>query len=111
MGLRKKFFALAPYSENKSKSTKYIEGLCPLINTGKVGYLSGCPNIELYFLEGRAYSNNEEEHNDTLDAHFLSETKAYPPQECDVDAYIERLKKAYKDKSKKYDKSMDWRIL
>lgn len=98
----RRFFALAEYKEHKDKSTKYIEGLQPLINGGRLWYLPGCRNIDLFLREAAVFSGSgggREDHDDTLDGLFLAlSNNPYPPAKLDVDAYIARHKKNLKQK-------------
>ena len=104
---RQNYFAIEPFNENKSKSKKYIEGLEPFINDGRIGYMEGCKNIQLFFEEARNFSGGIRDHDDTLDGLFLALNKSYaPPEGYDVAARIESMKKALKSKDKK--KKLTW---
>lgn len=87
-----RYFVLREYKENRSKSSKWLEGLCPDINGGNVGYLSGCRNIELFMQEGKSYSGGDTDHDDTLDGYFLAQFDSFAPQNYNVDEAIARFK-------------------
>lgn len=75
-----------------SKSNKFKQYLIPLVNGGIVGYLEGCPNVDILLREMAAYSY-EVEHDDTLDGLFLCVYAAGTshPEDANVDNIIRGL--------------------
>lgn len=96
------YFPLAPFDQKKSKNNKYIDGLEPIINTGKLGYIKGCKGIEIFFNQARAFVGGEREHDDTLDGLYLASLNVWTPSDMDVDEYI-----AYMDRQIESEKEFD----
>lgn len=79
---------------NVSKSNKLKEGLEPVINTGKLSYLEGCRNIDLFLAEVAGFTLSDV-HDDTLDALYLCVygTGNIKPNKIDVNDAIRQQKK------------------
>ena len=83
------YFTITPYKKTLSKDNKFIAGLEPLINGGKVSYVEGCEGIEVFPNEVTCYSGGIKEHDDTLDGLYLALFGYWVPGQVDVDEYLE----------------------
>ena len=83
------FFPLAAFNDTKSKNNKFIDGLEPVINTGKLSYIKGCVGIDTFFNEAKCFSGGKREHDDTLDGLYLALLNMWIPGDMDVDEYID----------------------
>lgn len=76
-------FPLDGFEERKSKSKKWTEGLAPILNSGKIYYLKGCPHIEELKQQLKLNSGNSE-HDDLIDAIFLALYNSFPPPRVNI---------------------------
>lgn len=98
-------------SRSAGKNKNYIDGLEPVINTGKLSYLEGCENIDTFLNEGKSFSGGLREHDDTLDGLYYSLKNKYAPSMIDVDEYID-FNSRFKDGSEKeeHDYTYEWMV-
>lgn len=89
-------FTIREFKSNQSKSNKWLLGLDPHINTGKVSVVQGCNNFDVFKRELLCYNEDYREHDDTIDGAFLAILNAYPPAMFNVDEAINQVKKKRK---------------
>lgn len=108
-----KYFLYHEFGRSKSgKGVKYKEGLEPIINSGKVSYLTSCPNIDLMKDQMSKFSGGKTEHDDLIDGFYLGNVHAYPCTmgEEMVDYFIQKEEEEAKNNVKKYDDDyLNWR--
>jgi phage terminase large subunit-like protein len=107
-------FSLSTYQENLSKSKKFLEGLSPVINGGKVFYLDSCKNAAEFLHEVGMYSglpSNDRRKDDTLDGFFLANHGCYGPMMYDVFNAIRNrmLQKNNFSRNSGFQELNDWR--
>jgi len=86
-------FPIREFKSSNSKSKKWLLGLDPYINSGRVSYVSKCRNIDLLFKEMNSFNGNKKEHDDTIDGLFLAISDSFKPAiNFDVDKYINNSK-------------------
>ena len=102
---RKMWFVVKRFAENKgSKSSKYLESLVPVIDSGKVGIIHNCPGGPLYKQEAMNFSGGVRDHDDTLDSHYLCrlKTQDFYVEKSNVDVLISKKRQDAMNKNKKY---------
>lgn len=108
-----RYFLFHEFGRSKSgKGAKYKEGLEPLINSGKVSYLTSCSNIDLMKEQMSKFSGGKTEHDDLIDGFYLGNVHAYPCTmgEEMVDYFISKEDEEIKNNVKKYDDDyLNWR--
>jgi len=108
-----RYFLYHEFGRSKSgKGVKYKEGLEPLINSGKVSFLTSCPSIDIMKEQMSKFSGGKTEHDDLIDGFYLANVHAYPctmgPEM--VDYFIQKEEDEAKNNSKKYDDDyLNWR--
>lgn len=103
------YYPISQYNKTKSKDNKFIEGLEPIINTGKVSYLQDCEGIDIFLKEVACYSGGIREHDDTMDGLYLALCGKWTPGDTDIDEYLETaesFKNSDFNKSRNY--KYDW---
>jgi len=97
------------FKERIGKSAKYLTGLSPMIDSGKLSYIKGCKNIELLKFQMDSFNGEERYHDDTIDGLFLAYNDSLIPNEYNVEERIERLKKRNRinNTSNPYDIAMN----
>ena len=93
-------FSIREFKSNKSKNNKWLLGLEPYINHGKMSYIDKCEGIDAFFEECNGFNEDYHTHDDTIDGAFLSIQNAYAPCNFNVDELIASLKKQTKNKAK-----------
>lgn len=93
-------FTIREFKSNKSKNNKWLLGLDPYINQGKMMYMSNCAGIQEFFDECTAYNEEVRAHDDTIDGAFLAIHNSYSPSGFNVDEVIHSLKNKIKKKPK-----------
>lgn len=84
-------FPMRRFKTNQSKSNKWLKELEPYINNSCVSVLSNCDGWETVKAEMESFNNEVKEHDDSIDALFLSIQNAHAPYPYDVDAKIKEL--------------------
>jgi hypothetical protein len=75
--------------ESKAASYQEIDGLCHIVNTGKVRYIKDCAGIQTFKSQARAYSSGVKRTLiDTLDGFYHCIQNMYPPPKKDVDELL-----------------------
>ncbi|MFA7143137.1 MAG: hypothetical protein WC175_04070 [Candidatus Dojkabacteria bacterium] len=97
----KEYYSVRDFQSNKSKNTKWIEGLEPDINAGRISYLDSAQGIDTFLLEAEAYNSGDREHDDTLDGLFLANIYSYAPSKYNVDEVLRSIKEKAKVKKTK----------
>lgn len=92
-------FAINEFVSSSSKRNKWLLGLEPDINAGKIYRIKDCQNYETFVRQATAYNENTRDHDDTLDGLFLAKQRTFKPPNYDVDKRLLEEKKL--DKSKK----------
>lgn len=110
-------FPIRNYQENIKKSKKFLEGLSPMINDGKLSYIESCPNVKQFLHEASLYSgqnSTDRRKDDTLDGLFLANNGSYVPQLYDVDKEIRarRLREHNFSRDSGFEEfgNRDWRV-
>ena len=85
---RKGKYIIATFNENRSKTKKYITGILTPWNTGKIGYIKGCRNIDVLIEQAGSFSGSRSGKDDALDGLFLAMIDNIEPPEYDVDRQI-----------------------
>ena len=93
-------FNIREFKSNRSKSNKWLLGLDPYINQGKMSYLKGCVGIDAFFDECTSFNEDVRAHDDTIDGAFLAIQNAYAPSDFKVDEVIYYTKNRTKHKHK-----------
>jgi len=101
---RRPAFAIREYESRKSKDNKFLLGLEPIINYGKLYKIKDCQGYELFDREARLYNSEVREHDDSLDGLYDAIEGAWAPGNYDVDEVISNLKKEHQRKVK----PMNW---
>ncbi len=81
-------FPINEFKSNKSKNTKFLMGLEPIINYGECSRLKNCPGYEIFYKEASAFNGVSKEHDDTLDGFFLATQNVFKPYDFNVDKVI-----------------------
>jgi hypothetical protein len=96
-------FLIIGNDKRESKATTYqeIDGLCHVVNTGKMSYIKGCKGIQTFKSQSRAYSSGVKRTLiDTLDGCYHALQNMYPPPKRDVDQLLEMEADTKKSKYK-----------
>ena len=80
-----------------------------ILNPGNVGYVTGCPNIDLFIQEGAAFTAGERAHDDTLDGYYLANLGSFQPRNADID-YLIAMHKEAQNEPQKARKLTAWTI-
>ncbi|RLF66608.1 MAG: hypothetical protein DRN30_01835, partial [Thermoplasmata archaeon] len=106
---RKERYDYEVFKERVGKSTKFLNGLSPYINSGRFSYVSGCPDIDLMKFQMQSFSGEERFHDDTIDALFLAFHGSEVPGSIDIEARIMAYKKRNNTKiiTNPYDQMME----
>jgi len=83
------YYSFVEFNNGQSKKQKYLEGIDPVVNSGKLSYIEDCPNVDLLKNQMRKFSGGKRTHDDLIDGLFLALLHSYPPS-CDDD-YVEEL--------------------
>jgi len=94
-------FTIREFKSNKSKNTKFLMGLEPIINHGECVRIRGCPGYELFEKEASAFNGVTKEHDDTIDGFFLATQNMFAPQKFIVDKVIDQLRRGTNKRRKR----------
>jgi len=89
-------YIVKPFNENISKSKKYIVGIVPRWNSGKIGYIKGCRNIDILKSQAIRFRGLRSGKDDALDGLFLALLNAMKPPNVDVKKRLNELKRMKK---------------
>lgn len=107
------FYSFTEYSNGRSKKQKYLEGLEPLINSGKASYLTESNNVDKLKLQMEKFSGGKREHDDLIDGFFLANLNSFPCTcgENMVKYFLdkENADKAMMNKKKSTEDHNNWR--
>ena len=84
-------FTIREFKSNQNKANKWLLGLDPYINQGRISYIDNCEGYDDFVRELTAYNEEYREHDDTLDGAFLAITNSYPPSDFNVDEVIKKI--------------------
>ena len=106
MKSRGRYTPIIPFKSNLSKTNKWLNGLEPYINSGRVAYLDSTNGVDQLIAQLESYNSEARDHDDMIDGLFLAMEKAFAPQEYNVDEAIKNNTKMF-DKNKTV-KPLNW---